>query len=365
MTLRAYVSMLKFQDKLHSHPYFHKAATGAIWCYVKLHDSPSKSSAEEEEEMSRLPPSQRKKLRQKQRKAEARAKKEAEGKNEEESSSVAMSKTGKRQNAKAVDLDPHGEKLLQVEDPLLEATKYLKLLQNNSANSLETHLLSFELNMRKQKILLAFQAVKQMLKLDENNPDTHRCLIRFFHKISTLPSPVTDSQKLIWNVLESERPNISQLHGKSLAEANQAFLERHKDSLMHRAAAAEMLFSLEPGKKLEALKLIEDSTNNLAPPNGVLGPVNEWKLQDCIAVHKLLITVFDDIDAASRWKTRCAGYFPYSIHFGGRNISSITDSANQSVLNVPENGVLHCKEAEHEGPNSINGKLHAFQDLTV
>jgi hypothetical protein len=45
----------------------------------------------------------------------------------------------------------------QVEDPLTEATKYLKLLQNNSSDSLETHLLSFELNMRKQKVLLAFQ----------------------------------------------------------------------------------------------------------------------------------------------------------------------------------------------------------------
>lgn len=30
MTLRSYVAMLKFQDQLHSHPYFHKAAAGAI-----------------------------------------------------------------------------------------------------------------------------------------------------------------------------------------------------------------------------------------------------------------------------------------------------------------------------------------------
>lgn len=30
MTLRAYVEMLKFQDRLHSHAYFHKAAAGAI-----------------------------------------------------------------------------------------------------------------------------------------------------------------------------------------------------------------------------------------------------------------------------------------------------------------------------------------------
>ena len=32
MTLRAYVEMLKFQDRLHSHAYFRKAASGAIRC---------------------------------------------------------------------------------------------------------------------------------------------------------------------------------------------------------------------------------------------------------------------------------------------------------------------------------------------
>jgi len=41
----------------------------------------------------------------------------------------------------------------------MEATKYLKLLQKHSPDSLETHLLSFEVNMRKQKILLAFQVI--------------------------------------------------------------------------------------------------------------------------------------------------------------------------------------------------------------
>jgi hypothetical protein len=43
-------------------------------CYMKLHDSPTKSSKEENDEISKLPPAQRKKLRQKQKKAEARAK---------------------------------------------------------------------------------------------------------------------------------------------------------------------------------------------------------------------------------------------------------------------------------------------------
>jgi peptide alpha-N-acetyltransferase len=95
MTLRTYVEMLQFQDRLHSHAYFRKAAAGAIRCYIKLHDSPPKSTAEEDSEMSKLLPAQKKKLKQKQRKAEARAKKAAEEKTEESSAS-GTSKSGKR-----------------------------------------------------------------------------------------------------------------------------------------------------------------------------------------------------------------------------------------------------------------------------
>ncbi|XP_058074694.1 N-terminal acetyltransferase A complex auxiliary subunit NAA15 isoform X2 [Magnolia sinica] len=363
MTLRAYVEMLKFQDRLHSHPYFHKAAAGAIRCYIKLYDSPSKSATSDDGELSGLLPSQKKKLRQKQRKAEARAKK-AEEKNEEESGAAGVSKTGKRQHAKPVDLDPHGEKLLQIEDPLVEGTKYLKLLLNNSSKLLETHLLSFELNMRKQRTLLAFQAVKQLLKLDPECPDSHRCLIRFFHRVNHLAAPTTDSEKLIWSVLEAERPSLSQLHEKSLIEANRSFLEKHKDSLMHRAAAAEMLFVLEPEKKLEAVNLIEESTNNLVSTNGALGPVKEWKLKDCIAVHKLLETVLADLDAASRWKTRCAEYFPFSTYFSGHRSSVFPQTTDQESRDAPENGV-NDQEANSGDSHPPNGKLEAFKDLHI
>lgn len=34
---------------------------------------------------------------------------------------------------------------------------------------------------------------------------------------------------------------------------------------MHRAAVAEMLYTMEPEKKSEAIKLIEESTNNMVP----------------------------------------------------------------------------------------------------
>ncbi|KAI4355680.1 hypothetical protein L6164_004427 [Bauhinia variegata] len=364
MTLRTYVEMLKFQDRLHSHVYFHKAAAGAIRCYIKLYDSPSKSTSVEDDEMSKLLPSQKKKMRQKQRKAEARAKKEAEEKNEESSTS-GVSKSGKR-HVKPVDPDPHGVKLLQIEDPLFEATKYLKLLQKNSPDSLETHLLSFELYMRKQKILLAFQAVKQLLRLDAEHPDSHRCLIKFFHKVGSMNAPVNDSEKLIWSVLEAERSTISELHEKSLFEANNSFLEKHKESLMHRAAFAQMLYILDSNKRSEAVKLIEESTNDLTPSNGTLAPVREWKLKDCIAVHKLLETVLVDRDAALRWKTRCAEYFPYSTYFEGKHSSAFPNSLFNKMRNNSENG-SHNQSVADQNVDSVtsNGKLESFKDLTI
>lgn len=43
------------------------------------------------------------------------------------------------------------------------------------------------------------------------------------------------------------------------------FFVLYADSLMHRAAVAEMMYALEPDKKSKAIKLIEDSTNNTVP----------------------------------------------------------------------------------------------------
>ncbi|KAF1859666.1 hypothetical protein Lal_00010250 [Lupinus albus] len=649
MTLRTYVEMLKFQDRLHSHTYFRKAAAGAIRCYIKLHDSPPKSTTEDDDEMSKLLPSQKRKLRQKQRKAEARAKKEAEEKNEE-SSAGGASKSGKRL-AKPADPDPRGEKLLQVKaceglyyisckalsydligaddpgshgtttplffsssstaaiplcsspliltlplpstkltqnnylvcsqdielvlspffeaqiehnhnqsisdamsafmvvviivvvslllevvhmvagflcekayifvsivndlgmidhfaimhhlvfvhrtittmvqhrvldciiilpiqvchwsallqlgsfygfgssqapsgsatyvvlaypglgaihhltsspnlvqelvkqfsadqifmgnginisikacghsilypsttsialslnnllvvpsitknllsvkDPLSEATKYLKLLQKHSPDSLETHLLSFELYMRKQKVLLAFQAVKQLLRLDAEHPDSHRCLIKFFHKVGSVNAPVTDTEKLIWGVLEAERQTISglflcsQLHGKSLFEANNSFLEKHKDSLMHRAAFGEMLYILDPNRRSEAVQLIEGSRNNLVQRNGARGQIGEWKLNDCIAVHKLLGTVLVDQDAALRWKVRCAEIFSYSTYFEGSNSSVSPNSVLNQICKSTENRSANHLVVDHNESVISNGKLETFKDLAI
>ncbi|CAM6079648.1 unnamed protein product [Sphagnum tenellum] len=323
MTLRAYIRMLRFQDHLHSHHFFCRAAGAAIRCYIKLYDCPPKVAAEEEEAaVAGLPAAERKKMRQKMRKAEARAKKEAEDRaKEEEAASVLASKGGKKgsQTPRPVDTDPHGDKLIMVEDPLGEAMKYLKLLQDHSAESLETHLLAFEVFFRKQKHLLALQAVKRQLQLDSSSPDVHRCLILLFNTLDKLPAPQTHSEMLVHSVILAERSSLKELGERSLFDVNNAFLEDHSDSLRHRAAVAEILVLLSPEAKPTAVKIIEDSNDRARSGQNLLiwSEKGWWELKDCIAVQKLLETSLHDEGAASRWRQHCADRFPYSTYFKG------------------------------------------------
>lgn len=60
---------------------------------------------------------------------------------------------------------------------------------------------------------------------------------------------------MVAEVIEGEVQQL--LGGKSLARHNDAFLERHgTESLLHRAAAAEMMALLEPQSKPKAVQVI-------------------------------------------------------------------------------------------------------------
>jgi peptide alpha-N-acetyltransferase len=76
MTLRAYIGVLKLEDKLRDHPFYSACAKLAIEIYVYLHDNPSAKSAKlngptaPEEQLSA---SELKKLHRKQKKAQLKA----------------------------------------------------------------------------------------------------------------------------------------------------------------------------------------------------------------------------------------------------------------------------------------------------
>lgn len=60
---------------------------------------------------------------------------------------------------------------------------------------------------------------------------------------------------MVAEVIDTEVQQL--LAGKSLAEYNDSFLEQHgSDSLLHRAAAAEMMALLDPKSKPKAVQVI-------------------------------------------------------------------------------------------------------------
>lgn len=132
---------MKLEDQLRSHPNYVRAAQGVVQCYITLFDNPPGS---ESEEMKGMTEAEKKKFRNKQRKAELKAQ-EAEEKKKAAAQAEATKKGAK------VEEDPDGTKYTKTEDPLGEALKFLKPLQELAANRIETHLIGFELYIRKSK----------------------------------------------------------------------------------------------------------------------------------------------------------------------------------------------------------------------
>ncbi|KAF9357803.1 N-alpha-acetyltransferase 16, NatA auxiliary subunit [Mortierella sp. NVP85] len=242
-TLRAYVSLVKLEDQLRSHPNFVRAAQGAVQCYITLFDNPPGS---ESEEMKGMTEAEKKKFRNKQRKAELKAQ-EAEEKKKAAAQAEATKKGAK------VEEDPDGTKYTKTEDPLGEALKFLKPLQELAANRIDTHLMGFELYIRKNKLLLALKSLLKSIKIDPNHATLHEQLVRFGLAVQKAGSSLKPSVKAVidqhWSTL---------YHGQDLKAFAKAFVKKNKGlgSVPHTVSAAITMALLAPSEKSKAEDLL-------------------------------------------------------------------------------------------------------------
>uniref|UniRef100_A0A672K2L8 Uncharacterized protein n=1 Tax=Sinocyclocheilus grahami TaxID=75366 RepID=A0A672K2L8_SINGR len=188
---------------------------------------------------SNLTDKELKKLRNKQRRAQKKAQLEEEKKNAEKEKLLKNQKKKKEEDEEEIggpkeELIP--EKLAKVENPLEEAVKFLTPLKNLVKNKIETHLMAFEIYLRKEKYLLMLQSVKRAYSLDPDHPWLHQCLVRFFKGVSDSK----DMPEAVQTVLKQE---ITKLFGESDPKTfNKNFLSKHANSIPHRVAA--LTFSL-------------------------------------------------------------------------------------------------------------------------
>jgi peptide alpha-N-acetyltransferase len=232
MTLRAYIGVLKLEDKLRAHPFYFACAKLAIEIYLYLYDNPSAKSSKMNGPAApeeRLSASELKKLQRKQKKAQlkAQAAKAAEEKTKEHKPhGKGANEEDKKLEEKGPKFDPM--KLLQTDNALEEAVKFLIPLQTLAPGHVATHTMAYEVHSRRRKVLQMLQALKRLHAIDPDNGELHRMVVDYVLTIessrSSLPAPVLQ-------VINETLPQLT--GGASLRELNQRFLDKHQDSLTH------------------------------------------------------------------------------------------------------------------------------------
>ncbi|CAK0738600.1 hypothetical protein CVIRNUC_001066 [Coccomyxa viridis] len=370
MTLRAYVQMLRMEDSIYQNIFYSKAAWAAIQVYLELHQKPTNlNHGDDDLTNSNLSPEELKKLKLKRKKEQQKAKKEEAAREREAEAAAAQEREAAKQAAKEKggsakkqapakekekDPDPHGEKLAQVEDPLGEAMKLLQRLREYSGDRLKTHELAFEVYTRRKRWVLALHAVKRATAIaGPGSPEAHCMVLRFCHAAQSQQG-IKEAQPVVAEVVGQELKGL--LHGKSMAQCNEAFLEAHGSaSLAHRAAAARMMVLLDPGAKSGAAKM-------LVKRGGLIGggvAAEAITHSEAQQVHQLLADELGEAQAAADFKSKCQQVFRWSSYFEGPDRLKL-DSEEEVPSEQPEQNGSHT-----EGAAKMNGVSQAVDKLSI
>lgn len=145
--IRAYVEMIRWEDRLRDHPFFSGAALSAIELYLKIHDKPLSNGMNGTGEDTPEDAVERKKAAKKARKEAQKAEREALAK-KNEANKVVKDADGE---TKKKDDDPDGVKLAATTEPLTDAMKFLNPLLQFSPKSIDAQIAGFEVYIRRSK----------------------------------------------------------------------------------------------------------------------------------------------------------------------------------------------------------------------
>lgn len=210
VTLRAYVSLLRFEDRIRSHPYYARAACGMVQCLLRLSELSERERilisgehsdiagfADMTDAERKKAVSKRKKQLHRKRQGQHGSGKPAKGSGKpaanggdkriagsteasgRASGSGSSNENKPKSNTGWMETDPTGvDRLRELfkrekeKDPILhEATKLMTDMQMFLAEHMQTQVLAFKLAVRKGKHLQALRAVKRAQRIDKEHPD--------------------------------------------------------------------------------------------------------------------------------------------------------------------------------------------------
>jgi len=300
MTLRAYISMIHYEDEIRKHKFFFKAANAAIQCYLDLYDKPKGQLVEEKDEFAGLSEEERKKAINKQRKAEAKAKEKAV-------ESQKNKKDSKDKDTKPVDTDPDGLLYEKTEKPLEEAVKFLIPLLQFQADKIQTHVFAAEIYLRKQKPLAILRALKHGYSIDKTNGKLHLLAVKYLHIVQSLK----DLNPVVESVIKEETEAL--LGTSDPVQLNASYLQAHPNDAVRVLSAVEAMIFLQG----DAVKEQATSLLSKIDPNSD----KSIRLETAIQIHQKLVRIASS-EASEAFKVKCQTRFKNSTHFHGSDVNA-------------------------------------------
>jgi peptide alpha-N-acetyltransferase len=290
-SFRAYIDLLRYEDKLRSHPFYFKAAVALVKLYLKLNSQPRKTKEEiENEKFANLSPSERKKAIRKARKAQLKN----QAQNEQNQNQR------KDDPNKKVDDDPNGQKLLDSKDYVEDCIPFVKTLLEFSPNRIESHILATQVYTLKKKYLLAFRSLKKSYTIDNNNAEVHKNIVQFFKSFNADKETVNATSR---KIIEEELAKI--VENNDISKFNENFLYKNANSIDHIIKAAESKEILE-----QSVDFLNDVANTITDTKYEEGRT----LENSIELYNLLKKLNKD-EAAEQLKAKLASIYNLSTFF--------------------------------------------------
>ncbi|SMY20709.1 unnamed protein product [Zymoseptoria tritici ST99CH_1A5] len=243
--IRAYVDMVRWEDRLKEHPFFTRVALAAVKVYLMLHDQPELAKGQQNGTAESA--AERKK-------AAKKAKKEAEKAEAERKANIAKQSQPKAADAEEkpkTDTDPNGAEALKKagEKPLEEVMKFLTPLLEMSPKNVDGQVAGFEVYIRREKFLPALRCLLAIQNLAPNHPRVHEFSARLSLALSsaTPPEQTQTTIKALFHDNSALPSNIDDA-------ANEDFLKKNKSSARHVFAAIKVRHMLQKGESSAAVK---------------------------------------------------------------------------------------------------------------
>ncbi|KAL9588617.1 MAG: hypothetical protein Q9203_002582 [Teloschistes exilis] len=277
--IRAYVDMMKWEDKLREHPFFSRAAISAVKIYLRLFDDPTLADESAHGGMNGdlkgMSSTERKK-------AKKKAKQEQEKREQAEAEKADAKKTARASaddEPKKEDKDPTGAKLVATAEPLVEAMKFLIPLLEFSSKSINAQQVGFEVFIRRRKHLLALRCLLAARAIDSSLPFIHEQTIRLRHSLKSLNEPLPPQ---VSEVINAELSSIIPPDA-DLLKLNSEYLNDNHESAACVQASLKVRQLLDPKTADENQK---DVIRTLALPSVSLEDairgrdlLKEWKAE--------------------------------------------------------------------------------------